>query len=362
VRSKLSSLYALDRFETIDYSLVDDDAGRAGLQLDLRRKSWGPNYVRMGLNLEDDFEGNSRYNAAVRFIATELNALGGEWLTDIQIGENPKFFTEFYQPLSLASRYFIAPQFDFEERSVFELRNNDRVAEYRVREVSGGVDFGREISNWGEIRFGVHRGTGHRRVLIGDPSLPATEFDRGGYFTRFSYDKLDSIFFPRHGQQFDIEWSAQRENIGADSDFDIVRTSWLIARSFDRHTFIFWTDEGTTVDALATPENSFTLGGFLNLSGLTPGFLSGPHYAIGRLIYYRRVGRGGSGVLDLPAYAGVSVEAGNTWLDRKDMFSDMRLNGSVWFGLDTPLGPVYLAVGADEGGDKAFYLFLGRTF
>jgi len=362
VRSKLSSLYALDRFETIDYSLVDDDAGRAGLQLDLRRKSWGPNYVRMGLNLEDDFEGNSRYNAAVRFIATELNALGGEWLTDIQIGENPKFFTEFYQPLSLASRYFVSPQFDFEERSVFELRNNDRVAEYRVREVSGGLDVGREISNWGELRFGVHRGTGRRRVLIGDPSLPGDEFERGGYFTRFSYDKLDSIFFPRHGQQFDIEWSAQRENIGADSDFDIVRTSWLIARSFDRHTFIFWTDEGTTVDALATPENSFTLGGFLNLSGLTPGFLSGPHYAIGRLIYYRRVGRGGSGVLDLPAYAGVSVEAGNTWLDRQDMFSDMRLNGSVWFGLDTPLGPVYLAVGADEGGDKAFYLFLGRTF
>ena len=63
VRSKLSSLYALDRFETIDYQLIEDE-GRAGLQLDLRRKSWGPNYVRMGLNLEDDFEGNSRYNAA----------------------------------------------------------------------------------------------------------------------------------------------------------------------------------------------------------------------------------------------------------------------------------------------------------
>jgi NTE family protein len=361
VRSKLASLYALDRFESIDYQLVEDE-GRAGLQLDLRRKSWGPNYVRMGLNLEDDFEGNSRYNAAVRFIATELNSLGGEWLTDIQIGENPKFFTEFYQPLSLASRYFVAPQFDFEERSVFELRNNDRVAEYRVREVQGGLDFGREISNWGEIRFGVHRGTGRRRLLIGDPSLPASEFDRGGFFTRFSYDKLDSIFFPRHGQQFDIEWRAERESVGADRDFDIVRTSWLIARSFERHTLIFWTDAGTTVDALETPENSFTLGGFLNLSGLTPGFLAGPHYGIGRLIYYRRIGRGGEGVLDLPAYAGVSLEAGNTWPDRKDMFSDLRINGSVFFGLDTPLGPVYLATGADEGGDKAFYLFLGRTF
>src|SRR4029434_3079981 len=109
VRSKLSSLYALDRFETIDYQLVEDE-GRAGLQLDLRRKSWGPNYVRMGLNLEDDFEGNSRYNAAVRFIATELNSLGGGWVTDIQIGENHTLFTEFYQPLSLARRHFTAPQ------------------------------------------------------------------------------------------------------------------------------------------------------------------------------------------------------------------------------------------------------------
>ncbi len=361
VRSKLSSLYALDRFETIDYRLVEDE-GRAGLQLDLRRKSWGPNYVRMGLNLEDDFEGNSRYNAAVRFIATELNGLGGEWLTDVQIGENPKFFTEFYQPLSLASRYFVSPQFDFEERSVFELRDRDRVAEYRVREVQGGLDFGREISNWGEIRFGVHRGTGRRRVLIGDPALPGSEFDRGGYFTRISYDKLDSIFFPRHGQQFDIEWRAERESVGADTNFDIFRASWLIARSFDRHTFIFWTDAGTTVDALTTPENSFSLGGFLNLSGLPPGFLAGPHYGIGRLVYYRRVGRGGEGVLDLPAYAGVSVEAGNTWLDRKDMFGDLRMNASLFFGLDTPLGPVYLATGYDEGGDKAFYLFLGRTF
>ena len=362
MRSRLSSLYALDRFETIDYTLVEDE-GRAGIEMDLRRKSWGPNYVRMGLNLEDDFEGNSRYNAAMRFIATELNSLGGEWLTDIQIGENPKFFTEFYQPLSLASRYFLSPQFDFEERSVFELRERDRVAEYRVREVQGGLDFGREISNWGEIRFGVHRGTGRRRILIGDPSLPSSEFDRGGYFTRFSYDRLDSIFFPRHGQQFDIEWRAERDNLGADQDFDIFRTSWLVARSFNRHTLIFWTDAGTTVDALETPENSFSLGGFLNLSGLPPGFLAGPHYGIGRLIYYRRVGRGGEGVLDLPAYAGISLEAGNTWFDRKDVsLGDLRMNASLFFGLDTPLGPVYLATGYDEGGDKAFYLFLGRTF
>jgi NTE family protein len=139
--------------------------------------------------------------------------------------------------------------------------------------------------------------------------------------------------------------------------------NWLIARSFDRHTLIFWTNAGTTLDSLNTPENAFTLGGFLNLSGLPPRYLAGPHFGIARLMYYRRIGRGGSGVLDFPAYAGMSIEAGNTWDDRSDIsFSNTRKDASLFLGVDTPLGPVYLATGFDEGGDKAFYLFLGRTF
>ncbi len=362
MKQQLSSLYALDLFESIDYSLVEEE-GVTGLEMNLRRKSWGPNYVRFGLNLEDDFEGNSRYNAAMRFIMTELNALGAEWLTDLQIGENPRLFTEFYQPLSLASRYFIAPQIDFEERSVFGLLGDRRFAEYRVRTLQGALDVGRELSNWGEFRVGVRRGEGRSQVLIGDPLLPEDEFNRGGMFARFSYDKLDSIFFPRRGQQFTFEWRGERTNFGADQEFDAFVTNWLIARSIDRNTFIFWTDIGTTIDDLTRPEDFFSLGGFWNLSGLPPGYLSGPHYGIARLIYYRKIGRGGSGVLDLPAYIGISAEAGNTWLRRDDVSTGgLRKDGSLFFGVDTPLGPVYLAAGFDEGGDKQFYLFLGRSF
>ncbi len=366
VRRQLSSLYALDRFESIDYNLVEE-GGRAGLELDLRRKSWGPNYVRFGLNLEDNFEGISRYNAAVRFIATELNPLGAEWLTDVQIGNNPRLFTEFYQPLSLASRYFIAPSIDFEERSVFQLGadGRDLLAEYRVRSLQGGLDVGREISNWGEIRFGMRRGAGRSRVLIGDQTLPLDNFNRGGYFARFSYDRLDSIFFPRHGQQFEFQWRGERENIGSDQNLNAFESSWLVARSFDRHTLIFWVNGGTIANAEVTrPENFFSLGGFLNLSGLSPGALAGEHFGIGRLIYQRRIGRGGSGVLDFPAYAGMSFEAGNAWLESSDAgFGDLRKNFSIFLGLDSPLGPVYLATGYDtKESQKAFYLFLGRTF
>jgi NTE family protein len=372
MQRRMSSIYALDRFESIDYTVVEDE-GRTGLQMNLKRKSWGPNYARFGLNLEDDFEGNSRYNAAVRIIMTELNSLGAEWLTDLQIGENPRVFTEFYQPLALGRRYFFAPHLEFDEHSIYTLDGTVRSAEYRVRTLEGGLDIGREFSNWGEMRVGLRRGRGRSHLLIGDqtldaddvkdPTLALDEFSRGGFFTRFSYDKLDSIYFPRRGQQFALEWRGERRAFGADTDFDTVSMTWLFARSIDRNTLIFWTDMGTAIDDVSTPDSLFRLGGFFNLSGLAPGYLSGPHYGIARLIYYRKVGRGGSGVLDLPAYLGVSLEAGNTWQTRdKISTGDLHKDMSLFFGVDTPLGPVYLATGFDESGDKAAYLFLGRTF
>ena len=107
----------------------------------------------------------------------------------------------------------------------------------------------------------------------------------------------------------------------------------------------------------------FSLGGFLNMSGITPESLIGPHFAIARGIYYRQVGRRGQGFLNVPVYVGASIELGNVWNSRHDIsVESARTNGSLFVGLDTLLGPVYLATGFDEGGDSAWYLFLGRTF
>lgn len=363
INEDLSSLYALDLFESIDYNVVQR-GNESGLEFRLKRKRWGPNYVRVGLSLEDDFAGNSRYNAAARFIATEINTLGGEWLTDIQIGNRPKLATEFYQPLSFSNRYFVAPRFEIGARSLQVLDDdNNRLAEFRLRNILGSFDVGRELSNWGEIRFGVQRGSGSSSVLVGDPTLPKERYNTGGYFARFSYDTLDNVFFPRRGEQFVLQWNLEREDVGADRNSNKVSAEWLVARTFGRYTLILSTDLGSTLSDNAAPHDYFTLGGFLNLSGLTADSLSGPHYGIARAIYYRQIGRGGTGVLELPAYAGISYEVGNTWMSRSDArFSRLRQDASLFFGADTPLGPLYLAVGLDDRRESAFYLFLGRTF
>lgn len=364
VSKRVTGYYGKGNLEALDYELVKDDEDRYGLALTARRNSWGPNYVRFGLNLQDDFEGNSNYNAAARFVLSEITQPGGEWVWDLQVGESSRIATEVYLPLSQSSPYFFLPHAELGARNVAMLDEQEAVAEYRVRSFGYGVDFGREFGNWGEIRVGLRSDSGSSQVRIGDPTLPTGDFDSRGYFVRMSYDRLDDINFPRRGQLASLEWSGQRAGLGSDQTADRVAFNWIAARSFGRHTAVLWTSLGTALnEPTADLRTLFPLGGFLNLSGLKANSLTGPHFGISRLLLYRQIGRGGPGFLDVPAYLGVSLEAGNVWQRRSDAsFGSMRKDASVFLGLDTPIGPVYLATGFEEGGSEAFYLFLGRTF
>jgi NTE family protein len=357
----ITELYGLDLFETVDYSLVTDE-GRTGLDVLARRKSWGPNYIRFGLNLQDDFEGNSEYNAAVRIIRTELNSRGGEWLFDMQIGSSPRFATEIYQPLDARRRFFLAPHAEFNLRNLQVRDALDRITEYRVRDTIYGLDFGREISNWGELRVGYRRSEGSSRVRIGDQTIPRTEFDTGEYFARLSADTIDDLNFPHRGQLFRMEWIGAR-HAGETERAARMSTDWLWAKTNGRNTYILWTSLGTALDTPANVEDYFSLGGLFNLSGHAPNSLAGPHFGITRFLYYRKIGKGGEGFLNVPAYIGASLEAGNVWSERSEASLGSALkNGSLFLGLDTLIGPIYLASGFGDNGETAFYLFLGRTF
>ncbi len=237
-----------------------------------------------------------------------------------------------------------------------------------------GVDFGREFGNWGEIRTGVEHEEGHSRVEIGDPSLPEQRFDTRSFFLRMSYDRLDDVNFPRKGQQASFEWDAERRGLGSDQNSDRIEFSYLGALSLGRYTAVLSTAGGTTLNTPDVAQSLpggipadvrllFTLGGFLNLSGLKANALSGPHYAIARTLFYKQIGRGGPGYLDVPTYLGMSFEMGNVWATRgAASFTNTHRDASIFLGMDTFLGPVYLATGFDDKGQQAFYLFLGRTF
>ncbi len=361
----LSHLYGDDTFESLDYKIVREGELK-GIEVSARRKSWGPNYLRFGLELQNDFEGSTSFDAGVRAQVTEVNRYGAEWQTDLRIGESPRFMTEFYQPIGYGSDWFVAPHILLERRNFGVVEDGRQLATIRIRNAEAGLDFGREFGSWGEARIGVVRGEGNQSLLIGDPTdpdlPPREDFSRGEFFVTAGLDRLDDVYFPRHGELVTLQWNAPRRSLGADDNADRVSFDFTLARSGQRNTFVLSAAGGSHVSGPETAVQDFySLGGLFNLSGLSPDEISGPHFAVARAIYYRRVGIVEDGFLNVPTYLGASLELGNVWEDRSDISVDSaRMNGSVFLGFDTFLGPVYLAAGFDEGGERSFYLLLGR--
>jgi NTE family protein len=280
------------------------------------------------------------------------------------VGESPRLATEAYLPLSFRQRYFFAPRAEFAVRNLPQVQDEKQIGEFRVRSVRVGLDFGREFGNSSELRGGLEREQGTSRLRLGATQTPEDDFTTREFFGRFSYDRLDDVSFPRFGQAFRFEWRGELDDDISDQYSDSLTLDYRYAYSWGRNTAILWASAGTLLD----PEDStlrayFPLGGFLNLSGLTPDALSGPNYGIARFIYFRKIGSGGEGFLNVPVYMGMSFEAGNAWARSSDIgFGDARKDASLFVGLDTFLGPAYLAAGYDDRGRSAFYLFLGRRF
>ena len=136
----------------------------------------------------------------------------------------------------------------------------------------------------------------------------------------------------------------------------------MIAQTSDRDTVLLSASTGLTFDGVAPTQDLFPLGGFGRLSGFSSNELSGQDFALGQAVFYRNIGAQ-PGSFSVPVYVGGTLEAGNVWQDRSDMaYNDVIVAGIVFLGLDSPIGPIYLAYGHAEGGNDAVYLFLGQPF
>jgi NTE family protein len=295
------------------------------------------------------------------------------------VGERPRLITEFYQPLGEHSRYFIAPRLEIEEYTAFLFMGDTAVSNYRVARRAVVLDVGHAFGTWGELRLGYIREKADADAKIGAlttelldealvlpfglKTLGDQKFDTGAFTASFAYDTYDSINFPHRGMKGGIEFTMAREFLGSDDNFNSV--GGRLSKAFTRgwNTLILNGAGGTVFDGRAAIQNTFALGGLFNLSGLKRDQLRGQHGLFGALAAYRQVAGRGSSPPKLPIYLGLSLEAGNVWKSRDDItLKSFIPAGSVFLGLDTPLGPVYVAYGVAEGGNSAFYFFLGRGF
>jgi len=355
----IGGAYGLQLFQNVRYEVVTDDEG-TGLEITVDERSWGPNYLQVGVEYSGKLDGASIFNLAASYLRTEVNEKGGEWRSAVKLGDEPGAFSEFYQPLGARSMFFFNPRLSIESPIINLFENHERIAEFQAPQALLSLDAGREIGVWGEWRAGLLSGTGNLELRVGETTTPPdSRFRRGEFFTRFTVDTIDDVNFPREGASGSIEWRGSRTSLGADQDYDHIILDSVIAKSWGRHTLAGSLRFQSTRSGTTPVQGLFRLGGFFNLSGYYENELSGQH--VGRVLgtYYQRIGE----FAGLSAYVGFTAELGNAWDARSDITLDNSVAaGSVWMGVDTPIGPVYVAYGNAEGGLGTIYLSAGKMF
>lgn len=360
LQAGIDEVYGLGYFESVTYDL-ERRGGENVMVVRAKRKSWGPHYARFGLQLSSDFQGRNVFSAGTRILFTEMNASGGEWVTDAQIGDVSLLRSAFYQPLDRGLRWFVSPHVEYGRKNLdIYTRAGARAAEYQVEKLFAGFEGGYVFGNWAELSAGYDygEGKGHRRT--GDPSLPSGSFGIGELFMAFEADTLDSWDFPTDGSFLNAKLRLLREDLGAEQDVEAVELNASTTRTRDKYTSTAWARVGYS-DEAPQIQNFHSVGGLFNLSGLADDQLIGS--SAGMLGFGLRKRFGDlEATLQRNTYLGVTGELGGAWFDGESVTTkSLVAAGSLYLAMDTLVGPFYLAWGHAEGGHDRLYLVLGRT-
>ncbi len=164
-------VYSRGDLMSLDYSVLQE-RDKTILKLTPIEKSWGPDYLRFGINLSSDFRSESPYNLRALYRKTWMNPFGGEWLTTAQMGSNQGLGTEFYQPLDYRQRFFVRPFIGMDQQKVGLYFDDNRLAEYRTREGRVGVDLGVNLGVYGQAKVGWLERQLRATLDTGDPVFP----------------------------------------------------------------------------------------------------------------------------------------------------------------------------------------------
>ena len=365
---ELGAVIGLDRYEAVNWRLVDDDAGATGLLIVGRPKPFAPPFMMLGLNLENTTSNDFQTTLTARYLTYGVLTSGSEIRIDGTLGSNPGAAIELYQPIA-STPLFVAASARIFNRTERSLSEDRIVAQYGVTTSRLQLDAGANLGRRSDVRVGAYWGPLDATVEVGDPGLPELNGNESGAILRWRYDDQDSPVVPSRGLAAVVR--LQRILQGPDGVLD-GQTIPLDGRvtQFEARANHFWRvgernrlfvggGLGTSFDGTALPTNVFTVGGPLKLGGYRPGEVRGQEYYSTTAGYLRQVAR-------LPDFMGGPVFAGG-WLDQADAFDDWseaawRVNPGFGVVMDTLIGPVMVAGSAGFDGRWRTYFGVGRIF
>ncbi len=358
VHADVQRIFEIGEFDHIDYRL-ESRRGEKVLRYEVEEKTWGPDYLRVGLRIDGDLAGDTGFLVNLLHRKSFVNRRGAEWRNRLSVGDDLILESDFHQPLDYGGRFFVEPHLYFRrtQGDAFLTPNQQLLIDgYRIQ---GGVDWG---MSWGlslEMRVGMRWG---RLDAHFDQDRPQLQADEGVYQASVVWDGLDVSAFPTHGVYLSTTARVARRGLGATDEYE--RLHVFVARPWDLGVvdLVTLAEAGTSFGATLPLYDDFQLGGLLRTSGYEWGQLRGDDVLHLGVVALRRL-VGMNSLVGRGLFGGVSLEAGHA---RPAGFrwnpDEMIVSGSLLVGTDTLLGPAYLGWGWAEGGHTAFYAILGHVF
>ncbi|MEI6416068.1 MAG: BamA/TamA family outer membrane protein, partial [Pseudomonadota bacterium] len=349
----LLRVYGDGYYEKVDYSLLSQRE-RNILRVMPMEKSWGPDYLRLAINLDTTLEHGSSYVLRGAYHKTWMNALGGEMIASAEIGTKTGVGLEFYQPLDASQRFFVEPVVTHVRSTSNIYQNDHKISEYNITDTSSSLAFGANVGLLGQLRLGWRDTYREANLETGSQFMPDASNHTGGWFGNMDFDQMDRIYLPTKGWASKLAYFSSEGNHYDKISIDLRGTYPLGGLIFGGGAAYTGSPQGHL-----PLYDAGTLGGFLNLSAFANGQLIGDDIALGQIRVEKIIGQMPMGLRgDLRV--GMALEAGKVdkpysetertgWLDSK----------TLYIGGETPLGPVFLGYGWSGQGASNLYLFMG---
>jgi NTE family protein len=358
ISGEAQRMSALQDFDSVEYRLTGTQ-DRPTLEWLPHEKNWGPNYVRFDLGMYASEGGDLAFVVYGQHRRRWVNALGGEWRNELQLGYENLLATSLYQPLDMAQRYFVEPVFEWGRTWEDLFLDGDRLARYRFSDVGGGIDLGANIGNRGQARLGyryLHRSIG---LSTGSRLLPEGSHDDAGLTFGATYDSRDTPFNATRGLAAALEYARSDDSLGADRNWE--RAELGLGMALPVRNDVVWATlaYGSDLGSELPADRAFTLGGPGSFPGYELGELrAGSYWTVSGSYLWKLTDI--TSIRGQALYVGLRLEAGRAY-DRFDLVEDGEVYGSsIYITGRTMVGPLTVGVGATSTDSMSLWLAVGR--
>jgi len=353
-------IFATGAYESVSHRYEGSPAEPTVVFLPIE-KSWGPTFIAFDYGIESSLKGDPLLVASALLRRTWPQSAGREWRGLVQIGRETRLETDLRTYFGASRRLFTLPRIGWYDEREDYFVGDDRVASYDSRSLYGQLRTGVEMDTWGELQLGLYRSVDQFAPDVGSPLLPSLrDYDDAGLLFEFERDTRDSDVWATRGSRQRLEYLRAESALGADGAYETLLVEWNESIPLGRALLLLDLAGGSALGSSPPPQQYFRLGGPGALSGLEYGALRGEDF------FYTQAGLGWrltdvDPLLGMTLFAGAALEAGNVW-NRVDgtSASGLRLGGRLFFGGNTPFGPLTLSLGYVDSGDLALFLGLGR--